>query len=80
MTALGRTLIAIALICGLVVLLVLGKASEAGCFGLLGIVAGYVFGDRNGEKRLAAAIVTQQSIQPAVDAATPKGSGTSPAG
>jgi hypothetical protein len=69
MTPTGRLAIGIALIVAGVVLCVTSNATAG--VGLLTLVGGYVFGDRNGEKRLAKAIVEQQSTQPAIDAVVP---------
>lgn len=75
MTPAGRTIIAVTALVASAVLIALGTltsnggaATTAGA-SMITLVLGYVFGDRNGEKRLAAALTVAQA-QPNIAAQT----------
>lgn len=71
MTPQGRTLIAMVLVIGGFVLIVVGvlkggtdgTTAIASGTGFITLVGGYAFGDRNGEKRLAAALTVLDAQQ-----------------
>lgn len=90
MTPKGRTIIAaVAIVCAVALLMVgafaqHGEATTAAGASTLALVLGYVFGDRNGEKRLAAALTVAQAdtnvaSQTAAAIAAPRGAEPTPA-
>ena len=70
MSSIERTILAALVLVGLTVGMLMGKISEPGGLTTIGVIVGYVCGDRNGEKRLANAVVATQSLQPAVEVAS----------
>lgn len=61
MTPTGRMVVAVVAIIAATVLAIADTTQVAAVLGFMGIVIGYVLGDRNGEKRLASAITVLEA-------------------